>query len=437
MREVITDPTFSARACRWGAGLLTAVMVGTLLSVIGGGAARAAEQAIVFVSDRDGEPEIFTVRPDGSGVTQLTSNQAWDTDPAWSHDATRIAFSSSRDGDDDIYVMNADGTNVVNVSNSGTGRDIQPDWSPDGTRLVFVRDGVISTIGVTGGADPVRLGRGRSPSWSPDGSKIAFARPERGSSDIYVMNADGSAARALTSGLEADSPEWSPDGSKIAFETVIDTGESRIATMRADGSNVVRLPGTGDDYSPSWSPDATKLVFTNIVLDAEILVSAANGTGRGPLVSNPAYDFLPAWSPCVGAGCAGASPTPSGSVSPTGSPTATPTGSPSPTPSVTPTDPGTKTATKTVLQFIATRRSIKAAGRVTPPHPGSQARVLLSRRKSGRWVKVALKLPVMTSDGDFSALFRNPARTRLCRLNARFPGDADHLASGRTVRFRC
>ena len=435
MREVITDPTFSARACRWGAGLLAAVMVGTLLSVVAGGAASAAEQAIVFVSDRDGDPEIFKVRPDGSAVTQLTSNQAWDTDPVWSPDAAKIAFSSSRDGDDDIYLMNADGSNVVNVTNSGTGRDVQPDWSPDGSRIVFVRDGVISTVSATGG-EPVRLGRGRSPAWSPDGTKIAFAKPERGSSDIYVTNADGSNSRALTSGLEADSPDWSPDGTRIAFETVIDTGESRIATMRADGTNVVRLPGTGDDYSPSWSPDATKLVFTNIVLDAEIMVAAADGTGRRLLVSNPAYEFLPAWSPCVGAGCAGASPTPSGSVTPTGSPTVTPTGSPSPTPTVSP-GPGGKSATKTVLQFIATRRRIKAAGRVTPPHPGSQVRVLLSKRMNGRWIKVALKLPVITTDGDFSTGFRNPARTRLCRLNARFPGDADHLASGRTVRFRC
>ena len=435
----MSDPTFSTRACRWGTGLLAAVMVGTLLTIAGGLPARAAEQAIVFVSDRDGDPEIFTVRPDGSAVTQLTSNQSWDTDPAWSPDGTKIAFSSSRDGDDDIYVMNADGSNVVNISNSGTGRDVQPDWSSDATRIIFVRDGVISTVNATGG-DPVRLGRGRSPAWSPDGTKIAFAKPERGSSDIYAMNADGSNARALTSGLEADSPDWSPDGTKIAFETVIGTGESRIATMRADGTNVVQLPGAGDDYSPSWSPDATKLVFTNIVLDAEILVAASDGTGRRPLLSDPAYEFLPAWSPCVGAGCAGASPTPSGSLTPTGSPTATPTatptGSPSPTPGISP-DPGGKSATKTVLQFVATRRRIKAAGRVTPPHPGSQVRVLLSKRKSGRWVKVALKLPVMTSDGDFSTLFRNPARTRRCRLNARFPGDADHLASGRTVRFRC
>ena len=392
MREVITDPGSVGRAYRWGAGLLAAVLVGALLGAFPGTPAGAAEQAIAFVSDRDGDPEIFTVRPDGSGVTQLTSNLFWDTDPVWSPDGTKLAFSSNRDGDDDIFVMNRDGSGVINITNVGSGRDVQPDWSPDGTKIVFVRDGDLFRAAATAGATATRLVRGRSPSWSPNGSKIAFAKPERGSSDIYVMNADGSGARAITSGLEADSPEWSPDGTKLAFDTVSADGSSRIATVSADGSGLVVLPGDGDDHSPSWSPDGAKLVFTNIVLDAEVVVASSTGTGRTLLVSNPAYDFLPSWSPCVGPGCAGATP------SPTGSPSPTPSGSPSPTPSITPTDPGTKTATSTVLQFLKTRRAIKAAGRVTPPHPGATVQVLLSKRKSGRWIKVALKLPVMTED---------------------------------------
>ena len=433
------DPSFSRRACRWVAGSLAVLMVGTLVSIFPGAAAQAAEQAIAFVSDRDGDPEIFTIRPDGSAITQLTSNANWDTDPVWSPDASKLAFSSDRDGDDDIYVMAAGGTSVVNVSEAGSGRDTQPDWSPDGSRLVFVRDGVLYVVSTTSGSIPQRLTRGRSPSWSPDGTKIAFAKPESGSSDIYVMKADGSGARAITSGLEADSPDWSPDGTKIAFETVsAETAESRIATMRADGSNLFVLPGGGDDYTPSWSPDGAKLVFSNIVLDAEILVAAADGSARTPLVSHPAYDILPSWSPCQGAGCTtnpSATPTGSPTGTPTGTPSVTPTGSPSPTPTTTVSP--TRTATKTVLQFVAMRRRIKAAGRVTPPHPGATARVLLSKLKGGRWIKVALKLPTMSADGDYSTMLRNPVRTRRCRLTARFPGDPDHLPSGRTVRFRC
>jgi TolB protein len=409
--------------------------MGMGLSLLPGGAAGAAEPGIVFVSDRDGEPEIFTMRPDGTQVVQLTSNLFWDTDPSWSPDAARLVFSSNRDGDDDIYLMNRDGTGVVNISNSGAGKDVQPDWAPDGTKIVFVRDGNIYVVSATSGAEPTRIGRGRSPAWSPDGTKIALAKPERGSSDIYVMNADGSGSRAVTSGLDADSPDWSPNGAKIVFEsTALESDESRLMTMNADGSNLFQLPGTGDDYSPSWSPDGTKLVFTNIILDAEIMTTAVNGTGRTVLASHPAYDVLPSWTLCQGAGCSGASPTPTAST--TASPTVSPSGSPTVSPTTTP-GPGTKSATRTVLQFLRTRRYIKAAGRVTPAHPGTAVKVLLSKRRNARWVNVALKLPQMNSEGAFQTRFRNPARTRRCRLIARFPGDQDHLASRRVVSFRC
>jgi hypothetical protein len=90
-----------------------------------------------------------------------------------------------------------------------------------------------------------------------------------------------------------------------------------------------------------------------------------------------------------------------------------------------------------VLQFLKMRTRIRAAGRVTPPHPGATVRVLLSKRKNGRWVKVAIKQPLMGDKGEFSTRFRNPARTKRCRLRANFPGDADHLASRRSISFRC
>src|SRR5687768_12837396 len=71
-------------------------------------AAPPANGPVAFVSDRGGDPEIFVVEPLlGGGVDQLTDNEAWDTDPAWSPDTTRLAISSNRDGDDDIYILDA------------------------------------------------------------------------------------------------------------------------------------------------------------------------------------------------------------------------------------------------------------------------------------------------------------------------------------------
>ncbi len=68
---------------------------------------------IVFVSDRDGNAEIYSCNPDGSNISRLTNNAAMDDEPAWSPDGSHIAFVSDRTGHREIYIMNADGSNVV------------------------------------------------------------------------------------------------------------------------------------------------------------------------------------------------------------------------------------------------------------------------------------------------------------------------------------
>ena len=80
---------------------------------------------------------------DGSGPTRLTNNAAADVEPAWSPDGSRIAFASTRDGNFEIYVMNADGSNQTRLTNNAAADD-QPAWSPDGTRIAFKsnRDGI-------------------------------------------------------------------------------------------------------------------------------------------------------------------------------------------------------------------------------------------------------------------------------------------------------
>ena len=74
---------------------------------------------IVFTSKRTGNNEIFTMNPDGSGVTQLTSNGSSDIFPVWSPDGTRIVFQTDRDGQSEVYVMNADGSNQTRLTIDG------------------------------------------------------------------------------------------------------------------------------------------------------------------------------------------------------------------------------------------------------------------------------------------------------------------------------
>ena len=72
---------------------------------------------IAFVSNRDGNYEIYVMNSDGTGQTRLTHDPGEDTWPVWSPDGRRIAFASDRDGNYEIYVMNADGTNQTRLTN--------------------------------------------------------------------------------------------------------------------------------------------------------------------------------------------------------------------------------------------------------------------------------------------------------------------------------
>src|SRR3990172_7831398 len=81
---------------------------------------------IAFESDRDGNREIYVMNADSTSQTRLTNNPASDINPSWSPDGTKIAFESTRDGNDQIYVMNADGTSQTRIT---TNTASYPSWS--------------------------------------------------------------------------------------------------------------------------------------------------------------------------------------------------------------------------------------------------------------------------------------------------------------------
>lgn len=150
------------------------------------------------------------------------------------------------------------------------------------------------------------------PVWSPDGTQIAFTmyqqfRNDAWHSDIYVMQADGSNIRRLTTLNWASQPAWSPDGQRIAFTQSTDGPTPGLFTMRADGSEIGQVQ-TGLDMGegsgrwladPAWSPDGQRIAFTTGVAGpvfhpfSEIFVVDSNGGNAQLLVSGAS----PAWSP--------------------------------------------------------------------------------------------------------------------------------------------
>lgn len=241
---------------------------------------RAISNKIVFHSDRDGDYEIYRMRPDGSNVVQLTDNDVDDFWPVVSPDGTRIAFWSGRDGNQEIYTMAVDGSNVTRVTVNGSA-DRQPAWSPDGQRLAFHRvvngSAEIYTIKVDG-TGLVRLTNNTAnddePAWSPNGSLIAFTSDRDGNDEIYVMSAsNGSNQQNISNNGGRDGkPDWSPDGSRILFDrnnTTIDAawlGDAEIMCMNADGSGQTRLTTDTAGYVDAqarWSGNGSRVVFNS------------------------------------------------------------------------------------------------------------------------------------------------------------------------------
>jgi Tol biopolymer transport system component len=226
----------------------------------------AAKQGkIAFVSDRDGNYEIYVMNADGSDQHNLSNNKASDGAPVWSPDGKQIAFVSNRDGNDDIYVMNADGSDQHNLTQNETFNSVSA-WSPDGKQIAFAsRRGRNDEMYVMNadGSDQRKLVNipGENPQWSPDGKQIVFESASDGSWEIYFINSDGSDARRLTQGGDNRSPAWSPDGKQITFISHRD-GNYEIYVMNADGSNPRRLTNNLDyDEYPAWSPDGKFLAF--------------------------------------------------------------------------------------------------------------------------------------------------------------------------------
>jgi CubicO group peptidase (beta-lactamase class C family) len=225
--------------------------------------------------------DLYRVRTDGSGLTELTDHDAQDIAFSWSPDGERIAFHSQRDLNFEVYTMAADGSDLRRLT-TDYGTDGFPRWSPDGGSIVFAAErGPSFDIYRMDpdGSDVERLTHfaddETSPAWSPDGGTIAFIRGvgAPGGGSLWAIDADGSRPRQLLE-RPVDFPDWSPEGTSIAFSMMVE-GQSHVGILELATGRVRDL---GPGQLPRWSPDGTKIVICGPGFRSIEIISVVDGS---------------------------------------------------------------------------------------------------------------------------------------------------------------
>jgi Tol biopolymer transport system component len=319
--------------------LLVRVVLGLVLGLLPGSATSSSRAGglIVYASipgiglagpgNPDAYGDLFSVRPDGTGVRRLTRTSLWEQDPAWSPNRQLIAFS--RGGTYchattmcdyvalGISVMAADGTQQrALTTNSEVERyvDSSPSWSPDSRSLAFIRGDNID------GADPLngiyvigadgegleRISREKeaiSLAWSPTGSTIAYAHQTERAQYVGLLDlATGQAKRLLTRGFRwPNSVAWSNQGRFLAV-----AASDGLYIVRTTGGTGRKVAATRGADGVSWSPNGCCLVFSAVPKGVPLIepwprselyvVSVRGGTPRR-LTRSRGPDFQPAWRP--------------------------------------------------------------------------------------------------------------------------------------------
>ncbi|MBI5441763.1 MAG: PD40 domain-containing protein [Deltaproteobacteria bacterium] len=238
---------------------------------------------MAFVSERDGNMELYIIRSDGSGLKRLTREFALHDHPAWSPDGKRIAFVATREPSEapgeawnGIYVMEADGSGAHRLSPAGVA-DYSPAWSPRGDLIAFA-----SGSGEAGKSDlyvmrpdgsdrRLVIRNGGWPSFAADGRSLFFHTQRQGRWGVWRTDLEGSRAERVTSDdVEAFTPRASADGRLLAM-AVLRGAHRQVEVMDvASGELSALTDDASDHWNPSVSADGSQVVWHAAAPDAPV-----------------------------------------------------------------------------------------------------------------------------------------------------------------------
>lgn len=275
---------------------------------------------IAFVSQTDGNQEIYTVNADGTGLTNFTQHPSDDGDifpdandqyaMNWSPNGECIAFESARDTWLRLFVRCTGESSVRTLTkDEKLLPQSAPVWSPDGGKISFIA-GVSTFAGgdicvITEDGSDLHCFTGKSNykvglSWSPNGAYLAFlASGEARVLEVHVIRPDGSDDTSLADNASYDSlTSWSPDSSKLLYNSY--WGENAdIYSVSVDSRSLTRL--TDDpamDLHAAWSPDGRQIAFSSRRSGSfDIYLMDSSGSDLVRLTDGSGSEVLPSWSP--------------------------------------------------------------------------------------------------------------------------------------------
>jgi TolB protein len=272
---------------------------------------------VAFAASRKaGEPrQIFISYPDGTGLRQITANGSINMSPSWSPDGTKLTYTSFLDGKADIFIFNLLTQKTTKLT-AGFGNNSGANWHPDGRRIAFSgsHSGLTSifTVNSLDGGDRKSFISGSGlevePAFSPDGSKVAFVSGRFGNPHLFIrdLRADND-TRITFAGWYNSSPVWRRDGRKLAFAGYDrDIDRYDIFIVNPDGRQMERLTlDQGDNEKPAWSPDGRFIVFQSNRMpkgrgkarNYKLYVMNRDGANVRPLALSLHDAVMPTWSP--------------------------------------------------------------------------------------------------------------------------------------------
>jgi Tol biopolymer transport system component len=257
-----------------------------------------------------GARDIVVARSDGGDRRIVIAGPGDDFSPVWSPDHSRIAFLTNRDGNVELYIGLVDGSSVTRVTNTGVDES-QPTWSPDGQRIAYVspdEDGTPRVYWVRfSDLLPNRLifesNSEADPAWSPSGTWVAFAGlDQNGNSEgLFLRNPDGVNRLQLSASPDRH-PVWSPDGKKIVFTSTRDGDEEiyvlQVGVSGPEGQAVRITNNPASDFSPTWSPDSKRVAFISDRNDSrDIFTVSDKGEDILTLTRNQVEELHLVWGP--------------------------------------------------------------------------------------------------------------------------------------------